>query len=862
MNVATSGSRSAMNVTSSGSRSTAGLSSSLSRPTDQSMSARSTLPPSQEDSLSSNDVVHNAHRVQQQGFTSESDQTETYLSVVWHAGTLGLAYFSTETSYVYMMMDTAETEDFQLLRQVLRQVSPSCIITSSKQDEKMLQVLRHKESSVLLSSDGEEGGVQLEVLPSIDFSLEVCKRRILALNLPSIPQHFTESERVIYLSSLVAFENVNMVRATGALLKYLDKNRVGVELEDADVRTPVLALKTFSLENIMIIDDSSYSALQIFQKESHPSVYKSGSGAKEGLSLFGIMNRTKSILGSRMMGLWFQRPLQDLRELQARHDAVEFFSSPSHMEVTSSLQDSLKHMKNVNRVLARMRSGQASVGDWQALYKTAYNGIYIGDVCRAQPQHIHIFNRISQRFSDDLHRIATLIHKIVDFEESTVHNRLVVKPHVDPELDEKKRTYNGLPDFMTRVAREELGKLDDSITECNVIYLPQLGYLLAIPCTSQIKEEENFHMPGLEFVFLSNGMVHYKSASTRELDALLGDTQCEITDHETSIMHKLQNTILDHAAVLLDVMECVAEMDCLIAFASVAKDNNYVRPELTKESGIRIVGGRHPLQEMCVSPFVPNSTALGGSGHRLSVLTGPNASGKSVYLKQVGLVVFLAQLGSFVPAESATIGVVDRIFTRIHTRESVSVGLSTFMIDLNQVSVALRCTTAQSLVLFDEFGKGTATVDGISLMTASLGHLLSRGAACPLTIVSTHFHGLVKQNLLPPSHHLTYQMMETIQDGEQLVFLYQLVEGVAESSYACTIAAQVGLPSELISRGAEVSELIRTNQPVHRVDTASTETQYQRCSEVVEEFLTLDLEKRDLVDFLKKFVSPKSQGMS
>ncbi|XP_078658061.1 mutS protein homolog 5-like isoform X1 [Branchiostoma floridae x Branchiostoma belcheri] len=653
-----------------------------------------------------------------------------------------------------------------------------------------------------------------------------------------------------------------MVRATGALLKYLDKNRVGVELEDADVRTPVLALKTFSLENIMIIDDSSYSALQIFQKESHPSVYKSGSGAKEGLSLFGIMNRTKSILGSRMMRLWFQRPLQDLVVLQQRHDAVEFFTSPSHMEVTSSLQDSLKHMKNVNRVLARMRSGQASVGDWQALYKTAYNGIYIGDVCRAQPQHIHIFNRVSRSFSDDLHRIATLIHKIVDFEESTVHNRLVVKPHVDPELDEKKRTYNGLPDFMTRVAREELNRLDDSITECNVIYLPQLGYLLAIPCTSQIKEEENFHMPGLEFVFLSNGMVHYKSASTRELDALLGDTQCEITDHETSIMHKLQNTILDHASVLLDVMDCVAEMDCLIAFASVAKDNNYVRPELSKDSGIRIVGGRHPLQEMCVSPFVPNNTALGGSGHRLSVLTGPNASGKSVYLKQVGLIVFLAQIGSFVPAESAVVGLVDRIFTRIHTRESVSVGLSTFMIDLNQVSLALRCTTAQSLVLFDEFGKGTATVDGISLMTASLCHLLSRGAGCPLTIVSTHFHGLVKQNLLPSSQYLTYQMMETLQDGEQLVFLYQLVEGVADSSYACTIAAQVGLPSELISRGAEVSELIRTNQPVHRVDTASTETQYQRCSEVVKEFLTLDLEKRDLVDFLKKFVSPKSQGMS
>ncbi|XP_078658069.1 mutS protein homolog 5-like [Branchiostoma floridae x Branchiostoma belcheri] len=162
-----------MNVTSStsGSRSAStGLSSSLTKPTtDQSTSARSTLAPSQDDSLSSDDVVH-ANRVQHHGFTSESEQVLTYLSVVWHAGTLGLAYFNTETSYVYMMMDTAETEDFQLLRQVMTQVSPSCIITSSKQDEKMLQVLRHKEPTVLLSSDEEEAGVQVEVLPSIDFS--------------------------------------------------------------------------------------------------------------------------------------------------------------------------------------------------------------------------------------------------------------------------------------------------------------------------------------------------------------------------------------------------------------------------------------------------------------------------------------------------------------------------------------------------------------------------------------------------------------------------------------------------------------------------------------------------------------------
>ncbi|XP_073227555.1 mutS protein homolog 5-like isoform X2 [Porites lutea] len=773
--------------------------------------------------------------VPQRNLTVASDESpgetdvKRVLSVVWSGGKLGSAYYDTETSQLYLQMDVIETNDFQFLKRVKEQVQADVIITSSKQDERILKILQGQEGE-----NNEEPickATEVEILPSIDFFFEVCKRRIIALNgLPGIPQHFTDDERDIHMSSLVPFDSSNMVRSAGALIKYIDKKRIGVELEDPDVRVPILGLKVFSLNDLLIVDNNTYSALQIFQKERHPSVYKVGtgnSGVKEGLSLFGIINRTKSVLGSHMLRMWFLRPSRDISLLRKRQKAVSYFMSLRNVELVASLQDCLKHIKNVSRILSRMTTAQASVGDWQALYKTAYNGTYIADLCKTIPTDIEIARKVTTSFTDDLHGIGSLISKIIDFDESTEQNRFVVKPGVDPSLDEKKRTYNGLPDFMTKVAREELNKLSSSITECNVIYLPQ---------------------------FLSNNRVHYKSASTRELDNLLGDTQCEITDHETAIMHRLQTVILEHTKVLMDVMECCAELDCLIALALCARENNYSCPELTTSSVLNIEQGRHPLQELCVNQFVPNNTVVYKDSGRLKVLTGPNASGKSVYLKQVGLIVFLAHIGSFVPADSATVGITDRIFTRIHTRETVSVGLSTFMIDLNQVATAVHGATENSLVIIDEFGKGTATIDGLSLLSATLRYWLARGPSCPKILVSTHFHGLVRQKLLPQSTLVQYQTMEVMQEEEDLVFLYQLVDGHADSSFACHIASLAGVPDELIKRAHQVTELVRTNKPLQRMDTENSEDQQKRFEAIVVNFLKLDLEHADPHGFLSELL--------
>jgi DNA mismatch repair protein MSH5 len=263
-----------------------------------------------------------------------------------------------------------------------------------------------------------------------------------------------------------------------------------------------------------------------------------------------------------------------------------------------------------------------------------------------------------------------------------------------------------------------------------------------------------------------------------------------------------------------------------------------------------------------VTAFVPNDTHIESNRGRVKILTGPNASGKSVYLKQVGLIVFLAHIGSFVPAESAVVGMVDAIFTRIHTRETVSLPMSTFMIDLNQVSNAVRNCTERSLVIMDEFGKGTATDDGLSLLTATLRHWVRKEEACPFVLVSTHFHSLMHQTLLPDSSLIHYQTMEVLEEGHELVFLYHLRDGQSDSSQACHIAASVGLPKDIVERGAEVSDMIRRNQHVGRRDRETMETQLKRSLAMTDRFLKLDLDKDDIQAFLRDFILPLAEGMT
>ncbi|XP_059255855.1 mutS protein homolog 5 isoform X4 [Mustela nigripes] len=741
----------------------------------------------------------------------------THLCVLWASGHLGIAYYDTSDSTIHFMPDAPDQESLRLLQRASQE---------------------HREPK----------RPEIVFLPSVDFGLEISKQRLLSGNYAFIPDSTTATEKILFLSSIIPFDCVLTVRALGGLLKFLGRRRIGIELEDYNVSVPILGFKKFVLTHLVSIDQDTYSVLQIFKSESHPSVYKVASGLKEGLSLFGILNRCRCKWGEKLLRLWFTRPTQDLGELNSRLDVIQFFLLPQNLDIAQMLHRLLSHIKNVPLILKRMKLSHTKASDWQVLYKTVYSALGLRDACRSLPQSIQLFQDIAQEFSDDLHHIASLIGKVVDFEGSLAENRFTVLPNIDPDIDEKKRRLMGLPSFLTEVARKELENLDSRIPSCSVIYIPLIGFLLSIPRLPSMAEASDFEIEGLDFMFLSEEKLHYRSARTKELDVLLGDLHCDIRDQETLLMYQLQCQVLARASVLTRVLDLASRLDVLLALASAARDYGYSRPRYSPQLlGVRIQNGRHPLMELCARTFVPNSAECGGDRGRVKVITGPNSSGKSIYLKQVGLITFMALVGSFVPAEEAEIGAVDAIFTRIHSCESISLGLSTFMIDLNQqVAKAVNNATKQSLVLIDEFGKGTNTVDGLALLAAVLRHWLALGPVCPHIFVATNFLSLVQLQLLPQGPLLQYLTMETCEDGDDLVFFYQVCEGIAKASHASHTAAQAGLPDQLLTRGKEVSDLIRSGKPIKPVRELLKEKQMENCQTLVDKFLKLDLEDPDL----------------
>uniref|UniRef100_A0A2K5RVJ7 MutS protein homolog 5 n=1 Tax=Cebus imitator TaxID=2715852 RepID=A0A2K5RVJ7_CEBIM len=777
----------------------------------------------------------------------EEELAEIHLCVLWNSGYLGIAYYDTSDSTIHFMPDAPDHESLKLLQRVLDEINPQSVVTSAKQDENMTRFL----GKLASQEHREPKRPEIIFLPSVDFGLEISKQRLLSGNYSFIPDSMTATEKILFLSSIIPFDCLltspgdrftltpllilSQVRALGGLLKFLGRRRIGVELEDYNVSVPILGFKKFVLTHLVNIDQDTYSVLQIFKSESHPSVYKVASGLKEGLSLFGILNRCRCKWGEKLLRLWFTRPTHDLGELNSRLDVIQFFLLPQNLDMAQMLHRLLGHIKNVPLILKRMKLSHTKVSDWQVLYKTVYSALGLRDACRSLPKSIQLFRDIAQEFSDDLHHIASLIGKVVDFEGSLAENRFTVLPNIDPEIDDKKRRLMGLPNFLTEIARKELENLDSRIPSCSVIYIPLIGFLLCIPRLSSMVEASDFEIDGLDFMFLSEEKLHYRSARTKELDALLGDLHCEIRDQETLLMYQLQCQVLARAAVLTRVLDLASRLDVLLALASAARDYGYSRPRYSPQVlGVRIQNGRHPLMELCARTFVPNSTECGGDKGRVKVITGPNSSGKSIYLKQVGLIVFMALVGSFVPAEEAEIGAVDAIFTRIHSCESISLGLSTFMIDLNQqVAKAVNNATAQSLVLIDEFGKGTNTVDGLALLAAVLRHWLALGRTCPHIFVATNFLSLVQLQLLPQGPLVQYLTMETCEDGNDLVFFYQ------------------------------VSDLIRSGKPIKPVKDLLKKNQMENCQTLVDKFMKLDLEdpNLDLNVFMNQEVLPAATSI-
>eukprot|EP01012_Entosiphon_sulcatum_P031000 TRINITY_DN3863_c0_g1_i21.p1 TRINITY_DN3863_c0_g1~~TRINITY_DN3863_c0_g1_i21.p1 ORF type:complete len:635 (-),score=88.25 TRINITY_DN3863_c0_g1_i21:401-2305(-) len=542
---------------------------------------------------------------------------------------------------------------------------------------------------------------------------------------------------LLSLSSTIGIGCTHAISALAGLYSALRK---------LDPKETITTSQFCAIDNMMCIDGNTSDALQIFKPLRHPAAYQGIGCSKEGLSLFGLLNKTVSSVGKALLRHWLLTPLTDLAAINERLAVVEYFTDSNQQEMLRSLCNAFHGMHDPQAILHRIQLASYSVHDLHNLLLSAKSCKNVFALLM-QCQHLQLVQKICSYYKENIQSVIDAIETVVDFKGSLASGHVVVQPGANQKLDECKHLYSGLDDLLTHIALQERGKLPfDFPHNVSVAFFPQLGYLLVVPVVYW-QHHGTTDLPPFTFHFMSSEYIYYKSEAMYALDQDLGDLHSKVLDMEAEIVRKLENFLLDkpvHEA--LQMVPHIAALDCLIAFAKVSIENHYAKPSFS-DGTIKIVNARHPLQELCVEQFVPNSFEA-GKDSRINLILGPNASGKSVFLKQIGLIFFLAQLGCFVPAEKAELSIVDRIFTRLRSQHCPNEVTSAFAIDLCQVSMMLKYSTKKSLVLLDEFGKGTQSTDGIALLASTLHVFLDRSVECPIVLAATHFSEIIDHQLV------------------------------------------------------------------------------------------------------------------
>ncbi|HDS45455.1 MAG TPA: DNA mismatch repair protein MutS [Methanomicrobia archaeon] len=582
------------------------------------------------------------------------------------------------------------------------------------------------------------------------------------------------------------------ISAAGAVIAYL-----------RDTQKRVLAhikpLKTFFVSDYMVLDSVSIRNLELF--------HNIRDGTARG-TLVSVLDKTLTGMGSRLLKKNLQFPLLDTTEIQRRQDAVrELYDD---ILLRESLKDVFRETHDIERIVSRISYGNANARDMIALKRSLQHGETLQSIlkkCRAAKSKDALRALKSPAYSEV---VAMIEQSIQEEPPLTVKEGGVIKPGFNPELDElrtiKHEGRQWLADF------EEQEKLCTGIKSLKVGYNKVFGYYVEVRKTWSEKVPESY----IRKQTLSDAE-RYITEDLKEYEAKALSAEERIKELEYELFEQVRKAVARHAKQIQEAANAIAELDMLVAFADVAAENSYCCPTVTESDEIVITGGRHPVVEKQVREgFVPNDVRIGGAV-RLMIITGPNMSGKSTFMRQVALIVLMAQLGSFVPAADAKIGVVDRIFTRVGAYDDLSMGQSSFMVEMSETANILNNATARSLIVLDEIGRGTSTLDGVSIAWAVAEYVSERIQA--KTLFATHFYELTElADLLEGVHCYNVSIKEV---ADEVFFIRKVVEGRGSKSYGIQVAKLAGLPAAVISSARQV--LQRMEHEAERAGTGAEE---------------------------------------
>lgn len=594
------------------------------------------------------------------------------------------------------------------------------------------------------------------------------------------------------------------VRAAGGLLEYL---------EDTQKENPVSLqrLRTYTTTDYLIVDGQTRRNLEITQTVRDGTFHG---------SLLWALDRTNTAMGGRALRRWLLQPLLDIKGIRARQDTIQEL-----MENTSLRQDLrqlLRQIYDLERLTGRAGSGTANARDLVALADSLSR---LPELSRLVTDACSPFLKALQKVPTVLSELAQKLHvHLVESPPILIKEGGLIRAGVNPQLDDRKATVKADQQWIANLEVDERART--GIPTLKVGFNKTFGYYISISRAKADQVPPNY----IRKQTLTNEE-RYITPELKEREARILTARDDLNQLEYEVFTALREEVGQQAEVIRNLSRAVAAVDVLCGLAELAVHQGYCRPEMLPGREISIVDGRHPVVEQSLPAgfFVPNSTQLGGEETNrqdaedakknspplspspdLIILTGPNASGKSCYLRQVGLIQLMAQIGSFVPARVAKLGVCDRIFTRVGAVDDLATGQSTFMVEMNETANILNHATSRSLVLLDEIGRGTATFDGLSIAWAVAEYIAVDIRA--RTIFATHYHELNELASILPNV-ANYQV--TVKElPDQIIFLHQVQPGGADKSYGIEAGRLAGLPAVVIQRAKQVMGQIEKHSKI------------------------------------------------